>query len=67
MFDHCNIRPLTHYIDELKCCLSLPVVLGRDGVVRTINVPFNAAERKGLEDSAKHLRGVIAAVEEGGI
>jgi L-lactate dehydrogenase len=63
LFDHRNIRPISHFVDHLDCCLSLPVVLGREGVVRTIPCPFDDVEKKDLEESARSLRKVIKSVE----
>jgi L-lactate dehydrogenase len=64
LFDKRNIRPLSHYVEELDCCLSMPAVLGRRGVVRNLDMPLNVAETNLLRESAKALRSVIEACEE---
>jgi L-lactate dehydrogenase len=52
-----------HAIDGIgDVCLSLPTVVGRHGVVRTLEVPMNAIERDGLASSAAAIRGVIDQV-----
>ena len=43
-------------------CLSLPVVLGRGGVRRVIEMPISDEEREALRRSAEVLRGVLTAV-----
>jgi L-lactate dehydrogenase len=59
LFDQRNVRPISHWNEEFGCCLSLPVVLGRKGIVRTLNIPLNDEERQSLNKSAKALRGFI--------
>jgi L-lactate dehydrogenase len=43
-------------------CLSLPVVLGRTGAVRVIEIPLSEDERRSLERSADTLKEVIRKV-----
>ncbi|RVX73102.1 hypothetical protein B0A52_02228 [Exophiala mesophila] len=59
LFDQRIVRPISHWNEELGCCLSLPVVLGRKGVVRTLKIPLNEEEQKLLRNSAKTLRALI--------
>lgn len=68
LFDKHNVRPISHYVEELGCCLSLPVVLGRRGIVRSIPMPLADKEKELLRQSAEELRGVIERCEkdEGG-
>jgi L-lactate dehydrogenase len=40
-------------------CLSVPSVVGRAGVLRTLPVPLSGNERDGLERSARAVRTVI--------
>lgn len=61
LFDQSNIRPVSHYQDDLDVCLSLPAVLGRKGIVRTVPMPLSGDERELLEKSAKALKEVINA------
>merc|ERR1711939_1154749 len=64
LFDHCNVRPVSTYHEELKCCLSLPVVLGREGVVRTIPLQLDEEEQKLLQKSAEAMRNFIKDAEK---
>lgn len=61
LFDQRNIRPVSHYQNELDVCLSVPAVLGRKGIVRSVNMPLRDEEKGLLEKSAKALREVIDA------
>jgi L-lactate dehydrogenase len=45
-----------------EVCFSLPTVVGRRGVVRTLDVPMSDGERAGLADSARAIRTVIDQV-----
>jgi L-lactate dehydrogenase len=59
--DERNIRPVSHWQDDLDVCLSLPAVLGRKGVVRTVGIKLSEEERGKLEKSGKALKEVIDA------
>ncbi|KIX95104.1 uncharacterized protein Z520_09020 [Fonsecaea multimorphosa CBS 102226] len=64
LFDQRNVRPISHWVDDLGCCLSLPVVLGRRGIVRSLNIPLNQEERALLLKSADTLRKLIQEAEQ---
>ena len=64
LFDQRNIRPISHYQEDLKVCLSKTVVLGRRGVVRTVKMPLNEEEEDALKNSAKELRAIIDDAEK---
>jgi L-lactate dehydrogenase len=59
LFDHRQVMPLSHWQEKLKCCLSLPAVVGRQGVVGEFPLCLNAEEMAFLEGSAASLRMVI--------
>jgi L-lactate dehydrogenase len=56
LYDKRNICPISHFQPHLGCCLSLPVVLGRRGIIRTLSLPLNSEERITLLKSAKSLK-----------
>ena len=58
IFDHRKILPLSHWQEHLGCCLSLPAVLGRKGIV-PFPVDLDETERTFLLKSAKALREII--------
>lgn len=60
LFDERKVRPVSHWNEELQCCLSLPVVLGRKGIVRNLSIVLVEEEKALLEKSAGTLRGLIA-------
>ena len=64
LFDEKTIIPLSHYQKDLGCCLSMPAVLGRKGIVRTVPIPLSEGETKELEESAKSLRELIEDAEK---
>jgi L-lactate dehydrogenase len=59
LFDQRNIRPVSHWQEDLGVCLSLPAVLGRKGVVRTVEMPLSEDENSKLKESAKALKDMI--------
>ncbi|KAG9193959.1 L-lactate dehydrogenase [Alternaria panax] len=60
-FDEKIVRPVSFYQDSLDCCLSMPAVLGRKGIVRSVPLPLSQEEVAELEKSGKALRSVIHA------
>jgi L-lactate dehydrogenase len=61
LFDHRSIRPVSHWQEDLGVCLSMPAVLGRQGVVRTVPMPLSEGEKVKLRGSAKAIREMIDA------
>jgi len=61
LFDQRNIRPVSFYQEDLGVCLSVPAVLGRKGVVRSVALPLSDEEKTKLEKSAEALKEVINA------
>jgi L-lactate dehydrogenase len=61
LFDEKIVRPVSCWQENLGVCLSMPVVLGRKGVVRALEMPLSGEERGMLEESARTLREVIEA------
>ena len=61
LFDQRNIRPVSHYQKDLDVCLSVPAVLGRKGIVRSVPMPLSEEEQELLKKSAKALKDVIDA------
>ncbi|KAF1943478.1 l-lactate dehydrogenase-like protein [Clathrospora elynae] len=64
LFDSRSVRPLSFYQPELGCCLSMPAVVGRKGIIKAMPVQLDAEEQAQLEACAKGLRGVIEGAEK---
>lgn len=64
LFDSRSVRPLSFYQPELGCCLSMPAVVGRKGIVKPMPIQLDEAEKAELESCAKGLRAVIESAEK---
>ena len=64
LFDQRNIRPVSHWQEDLGVCISMPAVIGRKGIVRTIPIELDGEERKNLEGSVKSMKEVIQEAEK---
>ena len=64
LFDQRNVRPVSIYDEELKVCLSRPVILGRGGIEEVLELPLDDGEKKALKASAESLREVIEGAEK---
>jgi L-lactate dehydrogenase len=60
--DERSVFPVGSYHEELGVSLSLPAVVGRGGVVRTLPAQLSGDEREGLARSAAVLRDALAKV-----
>lgn len=64
LFDSRSVRPLSFYQPSLGCCLSMPAVVGRRGIVKPMPIELDEAEQAELEKCAHGLRGVIEGAEK---
>jgi L-lactate dehydrogenase len=64
LFDKRDVRPVSHFQPDLGCCLSLPAVLGRKGVMETIPLSLNAEEKAQLMESATIVREAVERLNE---
>jgi len=64
LLDKRNVRPISHFQPEFGCCFSMPVVLGRKGIIRTIQMPLNSDEEADIAKSVKRLRSTIEQINE---
>lgn len=53
------VRSVSHWNEEMGVCLSMPVVLGREGVVSSVKVELSGEEKGRLEGSKEALREMI--------
>ena len=60
VYDEHRTMPLSTCFDEWQGirdnCFSIPVVLGRSGIIRYLNPDLNSRERKALHNTAKRMR-----------
>jgi len=57
--DRHNVRLVSHFQMSSGCCLSLPAVLGRKGVVSTILPDLCKEEEMAIQQSAKELKATV--------
>lgn len=59
LFNQKRVTPVSCYVEEFKVCLSLPVVLARNGIEKILHLPLSSHEQKQLAHSAKVLQKMI--------
>ncbi|PPJ51305.1 hypothetical protein CBER1_07881 [Cercospora berteroae] len=65
LFDQRVIRPVSHWNEGLGVCLSMPAVIGRGGLVRSVELPGLSGEEMGrIRKSAESLREVVGEAEK---
>jgi L-lactate dehydrogenase len=64
LFDKRNVYPISHFQPEWGCCFSLPVVLGRSGIIRTVQMSANSDERADIDDSVKTLSATLKRIRK---
>lgn len=63
IFDQRHVLPVSHWQEDLQCCLSIPAVLGRKGIVSTLPFALEDHEQAALARSAKSVREVMDLCE----
>lgn len=56
VLDKRNVYPLSHLHPKFDCCVSLPAVLGRKGILGTVELQLDSDEDVCIADSAKSLK-----------
>ncbi|HSC25483.1 MAG TPA: L-lactate dehydrogenase [Candidatus Babeliales bacterium] len=56
VFNQQLVMPLSVYSEKYKVCLSLPAVLGENGIEKVLPLPLNDSEQEQLDNSAHQLR-----------
>jgi L-lactate dehydrogenase len=64
LYDSRSVRPLSFYQPDLRCCLSMPAVVGRRGIVRAMPIELDETEEQELQVCARGLRAVIEGAEK---
>jgi L-lactate dehydrogenase len=64
LFDSRSVRPLSFYQPELGCCLSMPAIVGRKGIIKAMPIELDEYEQAELKKCAHGLRGVIEGAEK---
>ncbi len=59
IFNQKIVIPLSIYIEEYKTCLSMPVILGENGIEKILSIPLNDNEQKTLTDAAQQLHSFL--------
>ena len=59
LFDEREVHPISHFQPEFGCCLSLPAVLGRKGITKTIALPLSEEEKRELIESGKVVKEMV--------
>ncbi|MBE6538920.1 MAG: L-lactate dehydrogenase [Ruminococcaceae bacterium] len=66
-----TIMPVSAYLDGeygfRELCMSMPSIVGRDGIKKVIEIKLDEKERSYLESSAKKLSSIIKELEEDGL
>jgi L-lactate dehydrogenase len=55
VFDQKLVMPLSTYHEKYTICLSLPAVLGENGIEKILSIPLDDDEQKKLAESAQQL------------
>jgi len=59
IFDQKRVTPLSVYLDTFDVCLSMPVVLGKNGIEKILEIPLSKLEKQQLALSAEFLKKLL--------
>jgi len=61
LLDERHVLPLSHYHEEHDLCFSTPAILGRRGLLKSIDIALDASEQASLDRSVAKLGSVVHA------
>ncbi|KAK3986592.1 lactate/ malate dehydrogenase [Cladorrhinum sp. PSN332] len=61
--DKRDVRPISHFQSEFNCCFTLPAILGREGIMKTIEITLDSDEKASISRSAKRLRDTVERIQ----
>lgn len=64
IYDQRQVLPVSHWLEDHGCCLSIPATIGRTGVVSTLPFKLEKEEAEAFEKSAKSVRKVMESCEQ---
>ncbi len=53
-----QVMPVSHFVEELGTCISVPAIVGSSGILGTLIPPLSEEERSALETSAMEIKGI---------
>lgn len=56
IFDEKRVTPVSCYLEQYDVCMSMPVVLGKNGIEKILQLPLNQKEKELLDLSAQTLK-----------
>ncbi|PNP57292.1 hypothetical protein FNYG_15262 [Fusarium nygamai] len=64
LLDKREIIPVCHYQPQFDCCLSMPAIIGRKGILSTMHLSLDDQEHTAIAASAKHLKDRIEWIQK---
>jgi L-lactate dehydrogenase len=64
LLDKREISPVCHFQPQFDCCLSMPAIIGRKGILGTMRLSLDDQEQAAIAASAKHLKNRIDWIQE---
>lgn len=62
--DNGDVGLISHFQSDWGCCFSLPAVLGKAGISKTLDIPLSSPELDALGKSTEELKGQLAQIYE---
>ncbi len=62
--DKRDVHPISHFQSECGCCFSMPVILGRSGIMKKMQMRLSSDERAALENSVQALAAFFKTISE---
>ncbi|EWG55465.1 L-lactate dehydrogenase [Fusarium verticillioides 7600] len=63
MLDKHEMYPVSHFQEEYGCCLSLPAVIGRKGILNTVPLSMNEGENAAVKSSGDLLKASVKSIQ----
>lgn len=64
VLDRLDVHPLSHFQKDFGCYLSLPAVIGRAGIVRSVPISLSSSDKARIEKSAEGIKSILAQIAQ---
>ena len=62
--DKHTVHPVSHFLPYYQCCMSLPVILGRQGVVGMVEEALDEKTKAAMASAAEEQRKALSHIFE---
>ncbi|CZR49016.1 uncharacterized protein FPRO_12453 [Fusarium proliferatum ET1] len=63
ILDKHEMYPVSHFQEDYGCCLSLPAVIGRKGILASVSLAMDEGEKAAVKASGELLKAIVGSIQ----